>query len=102
MTPPEYLDPNSGVRVNLVYVKVLDVTEKVSTDQTGRFPITSIRGSKYSMVMHNNDIADMIVEALHSRAKIKLLQATENSTSTSPTGDSNLVCTFWTTNFYLR
>ena len=41
------------VQSHQVFVDTVKLTGKVSTDQTGRFPVTSIRGSKYLMVLYN-------------------------------------------------
>ena len=38
-----------------VFVETVKLTGKVSTDQIGRFPVTSSRGSKYLMVLYNHD-----------------------------------------------
>ena len=53
----------------------IEVTGKVSTDQTGRFPVTSSRGSKYLMVLYNYDSNAIITEPLKSRIKHELVCA---------------------------
>ena len=37
-------------------VETIKLTGKSATDQTGRFPVTSSRGSKYLMVLYDHDI----------------------------------------------
>ena len=40
---------------NLVFIKTVDLTGKMYTDQTGRFPFTSIKGNKYILVAYHYD-----------------------------------------------
>ena len=35
---------------NLVFLKIMDITGKIYTYQTGRFPVTSSKGKKYILV----------------------------------------------------
>ena len=52
------------------------VHRKVSTDQTGRFRVTSSRGSKYLVVLYDHDSNAILSKPLASRNKRKLIQAT--------------------------
>ena len=38
---------------NLVFLKTMDLTGKMYTDQTGRFPVTSSKGNKYILVAYH-------------------------------------------------
>ena len=49
-----------------VYVKVYDIKENVYSDQTGRFPKTSMYGNKYIMVMVEVDSNVILVEPMKS------------------------------------
>ena len=54
----------------------MDFTGKVSTDQTGRFPVNSSRGSKYLMVLYDHDSNAILVEPLTSCNERELIRAT--------------------------
>ena len=51
-------------RSHQVFVDTVELTGKVSTDQTGRFPVTSSRGSKYLMVLYDHDSNAIIPEPI--------------------------------------
>ena len=59
----------------MAYLQTIEFTGKVSTDQTGRFPVTSSRGSKYLMVLYDHDSNAILSEPLTSRNKRKLIRA---------------------------
>ena len=42
-------------RVNKFYLKTIDLTSTLYSDQTGRFPITLSRGNKYVMIVYDHD-----------------------------------------------
>ena len=56
-----------GKKKKDVYLKVYDMKEKVYSDQTGRFPKTSMQGNKYIMVMVEVDSNVILVEPMKSR-----------------------------------
>ena len=60
----------------MAYLHTVEFTGKVSTDQTGRFPVTSSRGSKYLMVLYAHDSNAILAEPLTSRNECKLIRAT--------------------------
>ena len=60
----------------MAHLQTIEFTGKVSTDQTGRFPVTSSRGSKYLMVLYDHDSNAILVEPLTSRNKRELIRAT--------------------------
>ena len=45
------------------------------SDQTGRFPKTSSKGSKYIMVVYDEDANAILAEALNSRSEHELVRA---------------------------
>ena len=63
------------VRSNRVLIKSITVIGKISTDQTGRFPVVSSRGSKYLMVLHDHDRNTILCEPLKYRSEHTLLRA---------------------------
>jgi hypothetical protein len=65
----------SHERTHCVYMKPIAVTGQIHSNQTGRFPITSSRGSKYIMVVYDYDSNTILTELLTSRTKSELLRA---------------------------
>ena len=60
----------------MAYLKTVEFTGKVSTEQTGRFTFPSYRGSKYLMVLYDHDSNAILEEPLTSRSGRELIQAT--------------------------
>ena len=60
---------------NLVSFKVVEITGKIYTDQTGKFPITSSRGNKYIMVLYDHDTNAILVEAIKNRPDQEIIRA---------------------------
>ena len=60
----------------MAYLQTTEFTGKVSTDQTGRFPVTSSYRSEYLMVLYNHDSNVILAKPLTSRNKRELIQAT--------------------------
>jgi hypothetical protein len=50
-------------------------TDQISTDQTGRFPIKSLKGKSYIMVMYNYDSNVILAETMKSRKAPDLVAA---------------------------
>ena len=61
--PRQHAPPS---RFHQVFVDTFELTGKVSTDQTGRFPVTSGRDSKYLMVLYYHDSNAIILEPIKS------------------------------------
>ena len=59
----------------MVFLKSIEVTGKIYTDQKGCLPITSSSGSKYIMVLYDHDINAIIAEPLKSRSEHELICA---------------------------
>ena len=57
----------------MALLKSTKVTGKISTDQTGRFPVTYSRGSKYLMALYNYDSNSIIAEPLKLCSEHKLV-----------------------------
>ena len=63
------------VQSHQVFVETVELTGKVSTDQTGRFPVTSSRARKYLMVLYNHDINEIIPNPIKSQSESELIRA---------------------------
>ena len=64
------------VQTQMAYLQTVEFTGKVSTDQTGRFPVTYSRGSKYLVVLYDHDINAILAKPLTSRSERELVQVT--------------------------
>ena len=62
-------------RQNDIYVKPIEATGLVCTDQTGAFPITSSRSNRYIMVAHHYDTNSILVRPMPSRSQHHLQKA---------------------------
>ena len=60
----------------MAYLQTVEFTGKVRTDQTGRFPVTSSRGSKYLMVLFDHDSNSILADPLTSCNEQELIRAT--------------------------
>ena len=76
MTTPPLPSQEPKVRTQITYLQTIELTGKVSTDQTGRFPVTYYRRSKYLMVLYDHDSNAILDEPLTSRNEHKLIRAT--------------------------
>jgi hypothetical protein len=47
-----------------VYAKVVTITGQIYSDQTGRFPVLSSRGSKCFMVVYDYDSSAILAEPI--------------------------------------
>ena len=70
------LPPGDNVQQQECYIRTIDVSCKVYTDQTGRFPHASSRGSKYVMVLYNFNSNAILVEPLKNKTEREQLLAT--------------------------
>ena len=62
-------------RYHQVFVETVELTGKVSTDQTGRFPVTSSCSSKYLMFLYDHDSNAIIPDPIKSRSEAELIRA---------------------------
>ena len=69
------IDPDIGKKSNEFYTKIIDLTGKIYSDQTGRFPVQSSRGNKYIMVVYDHDSNAILPKALKSRSVAEHLTA---------------------------
>jgi hypothetical protein len=68
-------DNEPKTRTNMVYVKAIEATSQINTDQTGRFPTTSSQGNKYIMILYNHDSNAILAEPLKSKSEGKMIRA---------------------------
>ena len=54
---------------------IYDPTDTSSSDQTGKFPITSSRGNKYIMIFYHHDTNCILAQPMKSRGKSDLTNA---------------------------
>jgi len=73
--PAPTISAEPCTRPDLVFLDTIEFTGKVSTDQTGRFPHTSSRGSKYLMVLYAYDSNAILSEPIKSRSESELVRA---------------------------
>jgi hypothetical protein len=64
-----------GKKVRNVYIQTYMVHEFMFSDQTGHFPIQSLCGNKYIMVMVDIDSNTILVEPMKNREDAKMIQA---------------------------
>ena len=68
----EYKIPNHK-RSKQLYVKSINTTGKVYSDQTGHFPVTSTRGYKYILIFYDVDSNAIISRPLNIKKGKELL-----------------------------
>jgi hypothetical protein len=69
-------DPNidHGVKTQFVYAATIDAG-RIYTDQTGIFPMVSIKGNKYIMILYDYDINSILAQPIKDRTAPELLKA---------------------------
>ena len=72
---PEYIPEDVVVQSKTVFIKNLTISVKISSDQTRRFPVISIRGKKYIMVVVDYDSDTILEQTLTPRTETDLLGA---------------------------
>ena len=60
--------------VNECFIKTVDLTNKLHSDQTGRFPVTSSKGNKYIMIVYDHDSNAILARALKTKSALEMLQ----------------------------
>ena len=72
---PNPIPEDVGAQANMVFIKILTISGKISSNQTGRFPVTSSRVGRYIMVMADYNSDDILAKPLTPRANTELLCA---------------------------
>jgi hypothetical protein len=68
-------DPEPNTRTHVVFMKPIEITGKIYSNQIGRFPLTSSCGNKYIMLVYDVDSNSITTEPLKSRNELELLRA---------------------------
>jgi hypothetical protein len=63
------------ISTNMIYVKAIEATGQIYTNQTGRFPTTSSRGNKYVMILYNYDSNAILAKPLKSKSEGEMIRA---------------------------
>ena len=63
-------DNKTVARENEYFVKTVDLTNKLYSDQTGRFPVTSSKGSKCIMIVYDHDSNTILARALKTKSAL--------------------------------
>ena len=53
----------------------MELTGKICTDQTGKFPITSSKGNRYIVVLYSHDLNAILAEPIRSRSQHEIVKA---------------------------
>ena len=59
---------NTQVREYEYYVKTIELTGKLYSDQTGRFPVISSKGNKYIMIVYDHDSNAILARPLKTKS----------------------------------
>ena len=70
-SPPEILTE----RTHQLFLKVIECSSKIYTDQIGRFPITSSCGYKYIVIAYDYDSNNILAEPIKSRTRLHIKDA---------------------------
>ena len=73
LTTQDFLPEDVGVQANTLFIKILPISINISSDQIGRFLVTSSRRGKYIVVMAYYDSEFILIKPLKSRADADLL-----------------------------
>ena len=68
----QFLPSTQSEDINLVFLKTVDLTGNIYTDQTGRFPVTSSKGNKYVLVCYHYDSNTIHAEPLKTISDLDL------------------------------
>ena len=63
------------IQTNWVFMKPAEISGKVATDQSGRFPTTSSKGNKYLMVLHEYDSNTILAKPMKNRSEAELVRS---------------------------
>jgi hypothetical protein len=67
-------DLDHGIKTQFVYAAAIDAGQ-IYTDQTGRFPVVSIKGNKYIMILYDYYINAILAQPIKDRTAPELLKA---------------------------
>jgi hypothetical protein len=61
------MEPNN--KMHQAFIAIIGMAGQVSTNLTGRFPITSSQGHKYLYVLYDYDSNAILIEPIKSKVK---------------------------------
>lgn len=64
-----------GKKEKDIFIRTYEAKETIFSDQTGKFPTTSLRGNKYIMVMVDIDSNAILVQPMKSRSDEQMIRA---------------------------
>jgi hypothetical protein len=67
-------DMDHGIKTRFVFAATIDAGQ-IYTDQTGEFPVVSIRGNKYIMILYDYDSNAILAQPIKDRTAPELLKA---------------------------
>ena len=77
-TAPTTADPDASKRTHAIFATTWHIpssTGQIHSDLTGRFPVTSVQGHKYILILYDHDSNAILAEPLKSRSDTHVLQA---------------------------
>lgn len=74
-TPEPVTSTTAEGRSHDVFTASYDLTGRIATDLTGRFPVTSSKGNKYILLLYDYDSNSILVEAMKNRSDTEHLRA---------------------------
>ena len=80
-SPPDSRPTPITDRTHTLFVDLHDVTGKLQSDQTGRFPTTSVSGNSYLMILYDYDSNYIHAEPLKSRSGPHIVAAYDTAHS---------------------
>ena len=92
----------SKVRHHELFIKTVELSGKIYSDQTGRFHLTSSKGNKYFMVLYDHDSNVILAKPLKSRWRNIFLQPLQKCTFFSRAGHPSKKSILWTMNAHQR
>ena len=69
---------DANVRTHSVFAKTMSVSGRVFSDQTGRFPHTSSRGTKYVMIFYDYNSNSILADPIKCSSERELTRAFAN------------------------
>ena len=72
-TPSSSNEPR--VQTNWVFMKPVEISGTVATDQSGHFTTTYSKGNKYLMVLHEYDSNTILAEPMKNRSEAELVRS---------------------------
>ena len=75
LTKPITANLSENKRTREFYIKIIELSVKVCSHQTGRLIVTSRKGNKHIMVVYGHDSNDDLSKPLKSKSVVEHLQA---------------------------